>query len=62
VDREAFPEECPLPDYFLKENPRVKKGYVVCRCPRPAALNESITALPWQSLREEKVSRITESF
>lgn len=36
--------------YFLKENPRVKKGYVICRCPRPAKLSESITALPWQSL------------
>jgi predicted AAA+ superfamily ATPase len=36
--------------YFLKENPRVKRGYVICRCPRPAKLTESITALPWQSL------------
>ena len=36
--------------YFLKENPRAKKGYVICRCPRPAQLTESITALPWQYL------------
>jgi predicted AAA+ superfamily ATPase len=35
---------------FLKENPKAKKGYVICRCPRPAQLNESITALPWQYL------------
>jgi predicted AAA+ superfamily ATPase len=36
--------------YFLKENSRAKKGYVICRCPRPAKLTESITALPWQYL------------
>jgi predicted AAA+ superfamily ATPase len=36
--------------HFLKENPRAKKGYVICRCPRPAQLTESITALPWQNL------------
>jgi predicted AAA+ superfamily ATPase len=35
---------------FLKENPRAKKGYLVCRCPRPAKLTQSITALPWQCL------------
>ena len=36
--------------HFLKENPKAKRGYVICRCPRPAKLNESITALPWQYL------------
>ncbi|MFH1243709.1 MAG: ATP-binding protein [Pseudomonadota bacterium] len=36
--------------YFLKENPRAKKGFVICRCPRPAKLTESIMALPWQYL------------
>jgi len=36
--------------HFLRENPRAKKGYVICRCPRPAQLTESITALPWQHL------------
>jgi predicted AAA+ superfamily ATPase len=36
--------------YFLRENPKAKKGYVICRCPRPAQLTESITALPWQDL------------
>jgi predicted AAA+ superfamily ATPase len=36
--------------YFLRENPKAKKGYVICRCPRPAQLTESITALPWQYL------------
>lgn len=37
-------------NHFLKENPRANKGYVICRCPRPAQLTESITALPWQHL------------
>jgi len=37
-------------NHFLKENPRAKKGCVICRCPRPAQLTESITALPWQYL------------
>jgi uncharacterized protein len=33
---------------FLKEHPRqAKRGYVVCRCPRPLALADNITALPW---------------
>ena len=35
---------------FVKENRRVKTGYVVCRCPRPARLSDSIVALPWQCL------------
>jgi predicted AAA+ superfamily ATPase len=37
-------------NHFLKENPKAKKGHVICRCPRPAQLTESITALPWQHL------------
>jgi len=33
---------------FLKEYPRQPKhGYIVCRCPRPLALADNITALPW---------------
>ncbi len=33
---------------FVKEHPRqAKRGYVVCRCPRPLALADNITALPW---------------
>ncbi len=33
---------------FLREHPRqAKRGYVVCRCPRPLALADNITALPW---------------
>ncbi len=33
---------------FLNEHPRqAKRGYVVCRCPRPLALADNITALPW---------------
>jgi predicted AAA+ superfamily ATPase len=36
---------------FLKEHPRqAKRGYVVCRCPRPLALADNITALPWSCL------------
>jgi predicted AAA+ superfamily ATPase len=36
--------------HFLKENPRAKKGYVICRCPRPTRLSDAITAIPWQHL------------
>jgi len=33
---------------FLKEYPRQPEhGYIVCRCPRPLALADNITALPW---------------
>ena len=36
---------------FLDEHPRQKAhGYVVCRCPRPLALDERVTALPWSAL------------
>jgi predicted AAA+ superfamily ATPase len=36
---------------FLDEHPRqAPKGYVVCRCPEPLALDERITALPWWRL------------
>jgi len=35
---------------FLRDHPRVKHGYVVCRCPRPMKLTETITALPWRLL------------
>lgn len=33
---------------FLKEHPgQAKQGYLVCRSPRPLALADNITALPW---------------
>ena len=33
---------------FLKEHlQQAKRGYVVCRCPRPLALAANIIALPW---------------
>ena len=35
---------------FLRDHPRAKHGYVVCRCPRPMKLTETITALPWRLL------------
>jgi hypothetical protein len=36
---------------FLDEHPRkAPRGYVVCRCPEPLALDQRITAVPWWSL------------
>lgn len=36
---------------FMREHvPRCKRGFVVSRCPHRLALNENITALPWQEL------------
>jgi predicted AAA+ superfamily ATPase len=36
---------------FLEENPkRARHGFVVCRVPRPLALHEKVTALPWSCL------------
>jgi predicted AAA+ superfamily ATPase len=36
---------------FLKEHSgQAKRGYVICRCPRPLALADNITALPWTCL------------
>jgi len=33
---------------FMHENPlRAKKGYIICRCPRPLEIHEKIIALPW---------------
>jgi predicted AAA+ superfamily ATPase len=33
---------------FLAEHPKqAKKGYIVCRCSRPAQIHDQITALPW---------------
>lgn len=36
---------------FLDEHPKqAKRGYLVCRCPHPLALNDRVTALPWYCL------------
>lgn len=35
---------------FLREHPRAKHGYVVCRAPRAMKLTDTITALPWRLL------------
>jgi predicted AAA+ superfamily ATPase len=36
---------------FLDEHPtKTRRGYIICRCPRPLGLHEKVTALPWQSL------------
>jgi uncharacterized protein len=36
---------------FLDEHPkRARHGYVVCRCARPLALSDRVTALPWSCL------------
>ena len=33
---------------FLEENStRAKRGYILCRCPRPMEIHENIVALPW---------------
>lgn len=36
---------------FLDENPgKARRGYVICRCPRPMQLDERVIALPWSHL------------
>ncbi len=36
---------------FLKENNRqCKKGFIVCRCPRPLQIDDNVTAIPWHYL------------
>ena len=36
---------------FLYEHSRqARRGYVVCRCPEPLALDDRITALPWSQV------------
>ena len=36
---------------FMAEHPRVaRRGFIVCRCHAPLALDERITAIPWWSL------------
>jgi len=36
---------------FLSEHrTRARRGYVVCRVPRPLALNDRVTAIPWFAL------------
>jgi uncharacterized protein len=32
---------------FIKETPSTAHGFIVCRCPRPQALTENVTAIPW---------------
>jgi predicted AAA+ superfamily ATPase len=35
---------------FLKDHPRAKEGYVICRTARPARLCKNVVALPWNRL------------
>ena len=35
---------------FIRDHPQIDTGYVVCRCPRPVKLSESVTAIPWNLL------------
>jgi predicted AAA+ superfamily ATPase len=35
---------------FLAETRGARRGYVVCRCPRPAKLTTRVTAIPWHAL------------
>ena len=45
------PADCRHLLTFLDENPgKARRGYVICRCPRPMQLDERVTALPWTSL------------
>lgn len=38
---------------FLDEYRQARKGFVVCRTPRPVRLADRITAIPWQNLRQQ---------
>ncbi len=35
---------------FIQETKGARRGYVVCRCPRPAALSPRVTAIPWHAI------------
>ena len=35
---------------FLDEYPNAPHGYIICRTPKPYAIAENITALPWQEI------------
>jgi predicted AAA+ superfamily ATPase len=35
---------------FLAKTRGARRGYVVCRCPRPAKLTTRVTAIPWHAL------------
>jgi predicted AAA+ superfamily ATPase len=36
---------------FMKDHPdRARRGYIVCRCPYPLELSESVSAIPWWGL------------
>lgn len=39
-----------LRTYLLRENPRARKGYAICRCPRPTELSDTISSIPRQYL------------
>jgi predicted AAA+ superfamily ATPase len=36
-----------LTGFIREQGARVKRGYVICRCPSPMELTEKVTALPW---------------
>ena len=39
---------------FTKEYPISHAGFIICRCERPLAIDETVIALPWQSLAHPK--------
>ncbi len=39
---------------FLNEYPQAHAGFIVCRAPRAMAVDDRITALPWQTLADPK--------
>src|SRR5262249_49937677 len=38
-------------EHFLARQPRkARRGFVVCRCPRPEQLSRHVLAIPWEDL------------
>ena len=35
---------------FMRDHPRAKEGYIICRVPRPARISGPVVALPWHQL------------
>lgn len=35
---------------FLRDHPRAKEGYIICRVPHPARISGPVVALPWHQL------------
>jgi predicted AAA+ superfamily ATPase len=44
------PSDAGALERFIGETRGARRGFVVCRCPRPAALTSRVTAIPWHAL------------